>query len=152
MIEQVLGALSVLAMGALKFLFAAPLSYGLGFGFLGTLTLLLVGGGLGMTGFFFAGARVMEWFRLRHMRREHKRLAKGLPPDRIFTRTNRFIVRMKRDFGLPGLAVMPPILSIPITAVIAAKYFRHDRRTLPILLLSVVAWSFVLSSVWSFMR
>ncbi len=152
MIQQVLSALSVLAMGALKFLFAAPLSYGLGFGFLGTLALLLVGGGLGMAGFFFTGARVMEWFRVRHLRREHKRLAKGLPPDRIFTRTNRFIVRMKRDFGLPGLAVMPPILSIPITAVIAAKYFRHDRRTLPILLLSVVAWSVVLSSVWSFMR
>ncbi len=152
MVEQVLSALSVLAMGALKFLFAAPLSYGLGFSFPGTLALLLIGGGLGMTGFFFAGARVMEWFRVRRLRREHKRLAKGLPPDRIFTRTNRFIVRMKRDFGLPGLAVMPPILSIPITAVIAAKYFRHDRRTLPILLLSVVAWSVVLSSVWSFMR
>lgn len=152
MVEQALSVLSVLAMGALKFLFAAPLSYGLGFSFLGTLALLLVGGGLGMTGFFFAGARVMEWFRVRHLRREKKRLAKGLPPDRIFTRTNRFIVRMKRDFGLPGLAVMPPILSIPITAVIAAKYFRHDRRALPILLLSVMAWSVVLSSVWSFMR
>jgi len=152
MVEQVLSALSVLAMGALKFLFAAPLSYGLGFGFLATLILLLAGGGAGMTVFFFTGARVMEWFRLRHLRREKKRLAKGLAPDRVFTRTNRFIVRMKRDFGLPGLAVMPPILSIPITAVIAAKYFRHDRRTLPVLLLSVLAWSFVLSSVWSFMR
>ena len=152
MVDQVLSALSVLVMGALKFLFAAPLSYGLGFGFLATLGMLFIGGALGMTGFFFAGARVMEWFRLRHLRREKKRLAKGLPPDRIFTRTNRFIVRMKRDFGLPGLAVMPPILSIPITAVIAAKYFRHDRRTLPILLLAVVAWSVVLSSVWSFMR
>ncbi len=152
MIQQVLSALSVLAMAALKLLFAAPWSYGLGFGFLATLVLLIVGGGIGMAAFFFAGERVMEWFRLRHLRREHKRLAKGLPPDRIFTRTNRFIVRMKRDFGLPGLAVMPPILSIPITAVIAAKYFRHDRRTLPVLLLSVVAWSFVLSSFWSFMR
>ena len=46
MVEQVLSVLSVLAMGALKFLFAAPLSYGLGFSFLGTLALLLVGGGI----------------------------------------------------------------------------------------------------------
>jgi hypothetical protein len=153
MIEQVLGALSVLAMGALKFLFAAPLSYGLGFGFLGTLTLLLVGGGAGMTGFFFAGARVMEWFRVRHLRREHKRLAKGLPPDRIFTRTNRFIVRMKHLYGVRGLAALaPPILSIPVTALLAAKYFRHERRTLPTLLASVLVWSGVLSLAWAFLR
>ena len=54
--------------------------------------------------------------------------------------------------GLPGLAIMPPILSIPITAVIAAKYFHHDRRTLPVLLAAVSGWSVVLSTVWSFMR
>jgi len=47
---------------------------------------------------------------------------------------------------------MPPILSIPITAVIAAKYFHHDRRTLPVLLAAVSGWSVVLSTVWSFMR
>lgn len=152
MLEKVLGAISVLAMAALKFLFAAPWSYGLGFGFVATLVLLAVGGGVGMAIFYFAGERVMEWFRLRHLRREERRLAKGLPPSRIFTRTNRFIVRVKRDFGLPGLAVMPPLLSIPITAVIAAKYFRHDRRTFPALLVAVAGWSVVLSSVWSFLR
>ena len=41
---------------------------------------------------------------------------------------------------------------IPITAIIAAKYFRHERRTLPVLLLSVILWSMVLSTAWSFVR
>jgi hypothetical protein len=150
--ENVLRALSVLLMSTFKFMFAAPLSYGLGFGFIATFILLVAGGAAGMAGFFLAGARVLEWFRLRHLRREEKRATKGLPPHRIFTRTNRLIVRLKHGYGLPGLAVMPPILSIPITAVIAAKYFRHDRRTLPVLLAAVVAWSAVLSSAWIFMR
>ncbi len=150
--ENILGALSVLLMSAFKFLFAAPLAYRLGFDFVATFTLLLAGGCLGMAGFYFAGTRVLEWFRLRHLRREAKRASKGLPPHRIFTRTNRLIVRLKHGYGISGLAVMPPILSIPITAVIAAKYFRHDRRTLVVLLVAVAAWSAVLSSAWIFVR
>ena len=71
----------------------------------------------------------------------------------MFTRTNRLIVRIKRGYGVKGLALLsPPILSIPITSILAAKYFRHDRRTLPLLLSSVVVWSFVLSLAWKFTR
>jgi hypothetical protein len=150
--DNVLRVLSVLLMSTFKFFFAAPLSYRLGYDFIATFSLLVIGGGLGMAGFFFAGARVLEWFRVRHLRREKDRAAKGLPPKRIFTRTNRFIVRLKHGYGLRGLTVLPPILSIPITAVIAAKYFRHDRRTLPMLLAAVAVWSAVLSSAWIFVR
>jgi len=71
----------------------------------------------------------------------------------VFTRTNRAIVRIKQQYGIIGLsAFAPPTLSIPITAIIAAKYFRHERRTLPVLLLSVLVWSLVLSTAWSFIR
>lgn len=150
--KEVLSALTVLFMSAMKFMFAAPVSYHLGYGFLTTLLLLMIGGGVGMVLFYLAGTRVVEWFRLRRLRKEAKRARNGQPPRRIFTRTNRMIVRIKRDYGMPGLALMPPVLSIPITAVIAAKYFRHDHRTLPVLLAAVVVWSVVLSSAWSFMR
>lgn len=150
--DRIISTLTVLLMSVFKFLFAAPLSYGLGFDFTATLCLLAIGGGIGMASFYTAGGRVLEWFRRRHLRREKRRAEKGLPPDRIFTRTNRFIVRMKHGYGLRGLVVMPPILSIPITAVIAAKYFRHDRRTLPVLLAAVAVWSVVLSSAWILIR
>jgi hypothetical protein len=108
---------------------------------------------MGMTLFYLTGSRVLEWFRLRHVRRGLARQAIGLPPTRIFTRSNRTIVRVKHRYGLIGLAaIAPPTLSIPITAIIAAKYFRHDRRTLPTLLASVLIWSVVLSAAWSFLR
>jgi len=149
---SIIAILTVLAMSVLKFMFASPLSYGLGFGFPATVLMLAAGGCAGTTVFYAAGGRVLEWFRQRYLRRSIERTAKGLPPRRVFTRTNRMIVRLKRDAGLPGLAIMPPILSIPITAVIAAKYFHHDRRTLPVLLAAVSGWSVVLSTVWSFMR
>jgi hypothetical protein len=150
---EVNDAIWVLLTSMVKFLLSAPLSYGLGNSFVETLVLTSIGGCVGTIVFYFTGGRVMEWFRKRHLRRVAKREAKGLPPKRIFTRTNRLIVRMKSGYGIKGLAlIVPTILSIPIGTVIAAKYFRHDRRTLPVLLSSVVLWAVVLSVAWSFIR
>jgi len=146
------GIITVLGTSVVKFLLAAAVSYGFNHSFWETVVLLAVGGGIGMTAFFAAGARLLDWLRLRAIRRRAENAARGVAPKRVFTRTNRFIVRVKHGYGLLGLAIMPPILSIPVTALIAAKYFRHDRRTLPFLLASVAAWSIALSAAWAFLR
>ena len=146
------GIITVLGTSVVKFLLAAAVSYGFNHTFWETVLLLSIGGGLRSIIFFKAGGRLLEWLRLRGLKRRSERVARGQAPIRVFTRTNRFIVRLKHGYGLLGLAIMPPILSIPITAIIAAKYFRHDRRALPSLLASVVAWSFALSAAWAFLR
>ncbi|MCB0763425.1 MAG: hypothetical protein R2815_13335 [Flavobacteriales bacterium] len=150
---ELLDIIPVVLTSMVKFLFSGLVSYRLGNSFLETVLLTSAGGCAGTLIFYFTSARVLEWFRLRHLRRMAERKAQGLPAKRIFTRTNRLIVRVKRGYGLQGLAVIgPAILSIPIGSVIAAKYFRHDRRTLPALLSSVLIWSVVLSFAWSFTR
>lgn len=146
------GIITVLGTSVVKFLLAAAVSYGFNHTYLETVLLLSIGGGIGTFAFFKAGSRMLEWLRLRGLRRKALRVARGEAPKRVFTRTNRFIVRVKHGYGLIGLAIMPPILSIPITAILAAKYFRHDRRALPFLLATVVAWSFALSAAWAFLR
>jgi hypothetical protein len=150
---DLLGALSVVLTAMVKFLFAGLLSYSLGHGIGATMLLTAVGGSIGMVLFYLSGTQVLEWFRRRYVRRAAERRAKGLPPARIFTRTNRWIVRIKHRYGIQGLAaIAPPILSIPVSALLAAKYFRHERRTLPILLAAVLVWSAVLSLAWAFLR
>ena len=151
--QEVLGILTVIATAMVKFLFTGLVSYGMGYTFWETLLYMAIGSSAGMLLFYFTGSRVLEWFRLRHVRRILERQSRGLTPKRIFTRTNRTIVKVKARYGLLGLAARaPPTLSIPITAILAAKYFRHDRRTLPTLLSSVLVWSVVLSVAWSFIR
>ena len=60
---------------------------------------------------------------------------------------------MKKNYGVRGFAAFAlPLLSIPIAALLAAKYFRHDRRTLPTMLSAVMIWSVVLSVAWSFIK
>ncbi|MBK9177301.1 MAG: hypothetical protein IPM46_13405 [Flavobacteriales bacterium] len=147
-----LGIITVLGMSIAKFVLAAAVSYGFNHTYMQTIVLLACGGAAGTAIFYLLGVRILEWLRKRYVRRRAMRLAKGIAPKPSFTRTNRFIVRLKRSYGLVGLAVMPPILSIPITSLLAAKYFRHDRRTLPLLLSAVVMWSVVLSTAWGFLR
>lgn len=151
--QEFLEALTVIVTAMVKFLFAGLVSYGMGKGFGETVVYLMIGSVLGMSIFYFAGRGMLEWFRQRYIRRSRERARQGLPPKRIFTRTNRTIVHIKHRYGLRGLAAFaPPTLSIPITAVLAAKYFRHERGTLPTLLVSVLVWSVVLSAAWSFIR
>ncbi|MBL7951258.1 MAG: hypothetical protein JNM62_06015 [Flavobacteriales bacterium] len=151
--QELLGALTVVFTAMVKFLFAGLVSYGMGNGFIETLVYLAIGSTAGMLVFYFSGKGLLERFRHRYIRRSKERALKGLPPKHVFTRTNRTIVRVKQRYGVIGLAAFaPPTLSIPITAVLAAKYFRHDRRTLPALLGSVLVWSVVLSVAWSFIR
>ena len=137
---EVLQALTVLFTAMVKFLFAGAVAYSLGFTMLETMALTACGGTMGILIFFYAGTWVLERFRRRYVRRRQERMDKGLPPKPIFTRTNRWIVRVKQGYGFWGLSV------------ICAKYFRHDRRTLPTMVSAVAGWSVVLSLAWSFLR
>lgn len=144
-------ALAVMSAGMLKFLFAPVVSYQFGHTYWQTVLLTAAGGGLGAIIFYQGGRQILEWFRQRSLRRRRRALAAGRPAKAVFTRTNRMIVRVKRSYGLKGLAfVLTPFLSVPVTALLAAKYFRHDKRALPTLLMAVAAWSIVLSAVWRF--
>ncbi|MBK9148670.1 MAG: hypothetical protein IPM12_12750 [Flavobacteriales bacterium] len=146
------GILAVLGTSIVKFVLAAAVSYGFNHTYWETVLLLAIGGTAGTTAFYRAGIAVLKWLHARAVKSRERRIRMGRAPKRVFTRGNRFIVRMKRDYGLLGLTIMPPIVSVPITALIAAKYFRHDRRTLPLLIGAIAGWSLILSTAWAFLR
>jgi hypothetical protein len=152
--SDLLELLSVCAASMVKFAVAPFLSYGLDRSFVETLITTSVGGCIGVVVFY----RLSGWFMKRaRLKRLHREIAiqHGVVVERqkVFTRTNRFIVRIKHGWGLKGLAALTPIvLSIPIGSIIAAKYFRHDRRTIPVMLSSVLIWSVVLSSFWTVVK
>lgn len=148
---KALHAITVMTAAILKFTISAFVSYQFGNTFWQTVLLIAAGGCIGAIFFFLAGAGVLEWFRQRRIQKQKRNSARGIAPKRIHTRTNKAIVRLKHGYGLQGLVfIAPPILSIPITALLAAKYFRHDPRALPLLLISIVIWSLVLSAAWKF--
>jgi hypothetical protein len=152
--ENFLEIVSIFAMSTVKFFFSPLMSHELGYSVWETVLITSVGGCTSVLFFYRASGWLMRRARLRRLHREIAAMhGQGRPARKVFTRTNRFIVRVKIGQGLGGLVVMTPVLiSLPIGSILAAKYFHNDRRTLPMLLSSVVIWSVVLSSLISVIR
>ncbi|TXC81741.1 hypothetical protein [Luteibaculum oceani] len=67
---------------------------------------------------FYAGTRIQKFFREKFPSKKKKP---------VFTKKNRKIVSLKNKFGAWGIAALIPIISIPISALLASKYFKHDK-------------------------
>lgn len=139
--------LSIFFLSATKFLWAPGTAIVAGFSVFHTIFITSIGGMCGVSFFYFFGAIVIERIEKWRLRSSLKKT--GNKP-KVFTRRNRRIIRMKLSFGLIGLVIITPcLLSIPIGCAIAAKFYRHNKLTYPLLLVSTVLWSILLTVVVS---
>ncbi len=138
----------VVAWGTLKMVVAAGFGAGFGFSFLETFLWTSVGGCLGVVVFYRLSERLGEWSRRRWLHQRRDALARGVLQQPIFTRRNRWIVRVKHVSGAMGVAALTPLVfTIPLGSMLAARFFHHDRRTMPALFVSVVAHALGVSAV-----
>jgi hypothetical protein len=94
------------------------------------------GAALGVFIFFHFGDYIFKWI-ASHFNTKRK----------IFTRRNRWFIRVKKRWGLNGLLLISGLISVPIASVIGAKLYRHNSTALPKLILAFFAWSILLSSL-----
>lgn len=134
---------------AFKFFFAMPSALMMGYSFWETVAITSAGGITSTICFYVLSTQVMERTRRRRLKKVAKRLAQGKPTAvRQFTFINKLMVRVKRKVGVLGIAfITPTILSIPIGAVVSAKFYKHQRLMLPALIVSVVCWSVLITTV-----
>ncbi|MCB0431062.1 MAG: hypothetical protein H6585_10805 [Flavobacteriales bacterium] len=143
--DEWLKILPIVLLSTVKFAVAFPVAYGAGLSPWAMWASTVTGGGAGVLCFGLMSERISEWW----IRRMHKRHEKH--PKRIFTRRNRNIVHVLRHYGLPGIALLTPVLfSIPLGTFLAFRYFHHQpAKVFLYLLASVVLWSSVLSNFGS---
>lgn len=96
----------------------------------------------GITGnivFTNLSAAILKW-------RHNYRVKKGkIHQKRIFTKSNRRIIRIKNRFGLTGLALLTPLLlSTPLGAFLAERFYKDKKKIIIYLSISVTLWSMVL--------
>jgi hypothetical protein len=97
----------------------------------------------GLTGVFLftniSAAFIKWWNNLKH-----KYFATHKHP-RVFTRTNRFIIKVKYKAGLWGIACFTPILlSIPFGAFVAERFYKDKKKVILALGTMVVFWNFAI--------
>ena len=67
-------------------------------------------------------------------------------PVKLFTRKNRWIAKLRSTYGFWGIIVATPfLLTIPVGAFLANKYYSKRRFTVPYMIMSIVGWAAVLS-------
>lgn len=138
-----LKVIGLVLFSSVKFLFAPATVYFSGYNYLETIAITISGGWLGVLVFFYAGSYIFDWFAATFQSKSTKK-------KKVFKRRNRIIVNVKNRYGILGLALLSPsLISIPIGCLIAAKYFRNDRRTVPVFFAAIVFWSFTLTTLSS---
>lgn len=127
--------LTAIGLSAVKHtLGGVPLAAGFGFSYLETAGYTALGGMIGV-GIFVLFAHLFQRILDRAFPNKKKRK---------FSRKTRFIVRVKRSFGLGGIAfITPSLLSIPVGTVISCGIYPNKTRVFLFQSLSIVFWSFL---------
>lgn len=152
-IKYWLEVLEVGLIASVKFLLAPFEAERYHFSFWESFTVTTTGGIIGVFAFYYAGTKIAAWWR--HFmaliksvfsRKSVEVLEKKIPNR--FTRGRRFIIKVKRNFGLVGVAfVTPCIISIPIGTMIGGNFYKKRKGVLFYFIGSVILWSFVLNGL-----
>jgi hypothetical protein len=151
----------VILLASVKYFYTLPYALIIGLKFDQAIMALLAGGMGGFMFFYYLSKYVIRafnfvwpyicnrvpqfikrWYRNFFSRKKVKRKIK------IFTRKNRFLVRFKKTYGFWGIIIATPVLlSIPLGAFLARKYYRHRRHLVLYMMFSIVGWAAVLSGI-----
>lgn len=140
-------------LSAFKFQLAFPLAKTGGLSFWETIVATISGGAAGVLFFVFLSEKLVLFFTtFKAGLNKNKTEGDTKKKKKKFSKTNRFLVKFSRKFGLLGLAfITPSILSIPLGSFISSrlneKFVRNKPRLILYLLASVVFWAFAFSGL-----
>lgn len=128
-------------LSMIKFLFAPFGGPAAGLTFIETYLSCIAGAMVCAFIFYFSA----EFF----MKRAHNKRVEGikealkmgieLKRKKVFTKTNKLVVKMKRKLGIYGISMYAPLfLSVPVGSIITAKFYGKDKRTFPLILGGIV--------------
>ena len=129
-------------------------SIALGLNFWETVIITTSGGILSVLFFYYLGRwafKKLAQLTLTKEQIEERERKRKLKPR--FSKKMRFYVKLRDRFGAIGLALLTPsLLSIPIGVFLAVRFFPKQKSMLPMLLGSIVFWSFLLTFVAKYLK
>ena len=141
------GILGFGLLAIVKFLFTpsamvfAPVEYS----FLTIVLTTSTGAAVGVLAFYYFGKQFFRW--VEKIGRKKKK--------KSFTPWRRRIVSVKNKLGLKGLMLISALISVPITSLLASKYYEKQKGTPLYIIVGFAGWSVVLTSLselakWAF--
>lgn len=127
-------------LSMIKFLFAPFGGPAAELTFFETYVSCVAGAVLSATMFYFMSEFFMNKAQAKRVAQIKKANEQGktLPFKKKFTKSNKFVVKMKRKLGIYGVAFYAPLfLSIPIGTIITAKFYGKEKKTYPMIILGI---------------
>ncbi len=121
------------------------------FSFVETILWTNVGGVAGIYFFGYLSEKLIAWWN-----RNFKKPGRNSPEregqtKKTFTKRNRRIVRIKKQYGLIGIALATPfLLSIPVGVFLVVRYYHYSRVKFLYLIASNVIWSVIYTAFYMF--
>ena len=150
----------IVFLSGIKFLFAPVLALGYGYNFFQTVVITTIGGIAGIFFFFYFSKWmirqyykfcpvVIAYFGGEEARKRYQERPCNQSSRKIFSQRNKRIVKIRQKYGYLGVILLTPILlSIPIGAFLAQKYYAKRKSVILYLSLSILFWSVCLSSFY----
>ncbi len=149
----------VFFLAMIKYFYAPLYGVAIGIGFWENFFSLIAGGTLAFTVYYYFtdlliiySRHLSPWvvriapdsWRQAAKRRKVRRRIKHRN-RRKFTWRTKFVVKLRRGYGMWGIILLTPVLlSLPIGAFLLRKYYRQNRLALFFMLLSIVVEGFIL--------
>jgi hypothetical protein len=96
-----------------------------------------IGATVGVLFFYFLGKRFFVWWGG----------SRKKPNQRTFTKQRRRMIRIKMRFGLFGIVLVSGLISVPVSAILAARFYKHQWHTPFWLILGFWFWALFLTSL-----
>lgn len=100
--------------------------------------------------FYFSAEYFLKRARNKRHALSEKAKAEGkiLIPKKNFTRTNKFIVKIKKSVGIIGTSFwIPFFLSIPLGSIVTAKFYGKQKKTFPLIVLGIFINAFITTTL-----
>ncbi|MEM6264373.1 MAG: hypothetical protein AAGI38_17800 [Bacteroidota bacterium] len=120
----------VFGTSILKFIAAVFIAYGAGFNLWEIVLTAGSGSILGVVLFTYFGGMIRSWFSVRFSKRKSMSFAK-----------RRMIVRVWKQYGLVGVAILTPFLSPPLAVAVALSFKTPNKKIILYLSISLIIWA-----------
>ena len=134
--------LSWLAMSILKFIITPSLMTAAGYDTWEILLATFSGAVVGVMLFYHTGKAIFSWW---SSVKSRSNVSLGKKRNLVVTPGRRKFIQYKEKYGFTGLLIVAGLLSVPISALLGAKYFSNRQHTVLYLILAFVTWSCVLT-------
>ncbi len=152
----------VALLASVKYIITLPYAMLIGLDYSQAIIAVLVGGIGGFLFFYYMSKTVLRqaerlwpiifnylpiFIKIRYQTFIQRRLL-NRKPARAFTRKSRFLVKLRTTYGFWGIIIATPfLLTIPVGAFLANKYYSKQKRIVPYMIMSIVGWAAVLSGI-----